>query len=124
MFLDHLVEEGRVIGFLFERIPDFRHATPKDLPLFQQALSKLHQLGTKHRDINKHNFLIHDGKVTLIGFHAVTRCNDARTLTDEFERVQQELQDVSGKGGMVPDEIIPTKAVVVHQHDSRELASR
>lgn len=102
-FLGHLVE-GRVIGFILEQIPNFRHATPEDLPLCQQALSKLHQIGIKHGDINKHNFLVHDGKTTLIDFDVATRCNDTKTLTEEFERLQQELEDVSGRGGMLPVE--------------------
>ena len=101
-FLGHLMEEGRVIGFIIERIPNFRHATPEDLSLCQRALSKLHRIGIKHGDINKHNFLIHDGTATLIDFDAATWCNDTKTLTDEFKRLQQEWEDVSGRGGMLP----------------------
>ena len=57
-FLGHLTEEGRVIGFLIERVFDCRHATPEDLSLCQHTLAKLHKLGIKHGDTNKHNFLI------------------------------------------------------------------
>jgi len=56
-FLAHLTEEGRVIGFLIEKISDFEHATIGDFPLCQNILSKLHRLGIKHGDTNKHNFL-------------------------------------------------------------------
>ena len=99
-FLGHLMEEGRAIGFIIERIASFRHATLEDLPMCQEALSKLHQLGIKHGDINKHNFLIHDGKATLIDFDVATRDNDAKTLADEFGRLEQELCDSSGRGGI------------------------
>lgn len=51
-FLAHLTEEGRVIGFLMARIADCRHATPDDLPLCHSVLSRLHDLGIKHGDIN------------------------------------------------------------------------
>lgn len=98
-FLGHLTEEGRAIGFMIERITDCRHAGPEDLPLCQQVLSKLHQLGIKHGDINKHNFLIQDQKAILIDFDSATRCNDEKTLADEFDRLQQELYDTSGRGG-------------------------
>jgi predicted Ser/Thr protein kinase len=58
-------------------------------------------LGIKHGDINKHNFLIHDEKATLIDFDVATRCNDAKALTEEYHRLQEELQDTSGRGGKI-----------------------
>jgi predicted Ser/Thr protein kinase len=100
--LGHLSEEGRVIGFIIERITNCHHATPEDLPLCQQTLSKLHRLGVKHGDVNKHNFLIHDGTATLIDFENSTRCNDAKVLEgEEFQKLQEELQDTSGRGGRI-----------------------
>ncbi|KAF4964422.1 hypothetical protein FZEAL_10871 [Fusarium zealandicum] len=72
-FLGHLIEEGRVIGFVIARIDNFRHATLEDLPLCLRALAKLHQLGVRHGDTNKHNFLIHEGGVTLIDFDNSSR---------------------------------------------------
>lgn len=100
-FLGHLSEAGRVIGFIIERITDNRHATSDDLSLCQLTLSKLHQLGIKHGDINKHNFLVHNGKATLIDFDNSTRDNDANALDREFRAIQEELQDTSGKGGRI-----------------------
>jgi hypothetical protein len=98
-FLGHISEEGRVIGLIVERITDCRHATPEDLSLCQLTLLRLHQLGIKHGDIDKHNFLVHDGEATLIDFDNSTRYNDAKTLDEEFRALQEELQDVSGRGG-------------------------
>jgi serine/threonine protein kinase len=100
-FLGHLTEEGRVIGFLIELISDCRHATPADLSLCQHTLAKLHQLGIKHGDTNKHNFLIHHGKATLIDFDAAVRCDDPKLLINEFRMLEQELRDASSRGGAV-----------------------
>lgn len=98
-FLGHLSEDGRVIGFIMERITDCRHATPEDLSTCQLALSNLHRLGIKHGDINKHNILIHNGKATLIDFENSTRENDANALDGEFRASLDELHDTSGRGG-------------------------
>ena len=84
-----------------ERIISYRHATSEDLALCQQALSKLHRLSIKHGDINKHNFLIHDDRATLIDFEAAVQCNDAKVLEEEFRRLEKELSDMSGRGGRV-----------------------
>jgi predicted Ser/Thr protein kinase len=100
-FLAHLTEEGRVIGFAMERIINCRHARPDDLALCQQALSKLHRLSIKHGDINKHNFLIHDDRATLIDFDAALRCDNAKVLEEEFRGLEKELSDTSGRGGRV-----------------------
>lgn len=100
-FLGHLSEEGRVIGFIMERITDFRHATPEDLPLSQQALSQLHKLKMKHGDPNKHNILIHDGKATLIDFDHSTLCSDEQALNEEHQLLAVELSDTSGRGGRI-----------------------
>jgi len=100
-FLGHLSEEGRIIGFIIERITDYHHATPEHLSLCQLTLMKLHRLGIKHGDINKHNFLIHDGKATLIDFDHSTQCNDANTLDEEFLTLPEELRDISGRGGKI-----------------------
>jgi hypothetical protein len=54
-FLGHISEDGRAIGFITEKVVDGRHATPDDLSLCQTILSRLHRLGIKHGDVNKHN---------------------------------------------------------------------
>lgn len=97
-FLAHLTEEGRVIGFVMEHIINCRHAGPDDLALCQQALSKLHQLSIKHGDINKLNFLIHDGRATLIDFESALQCDNAKVLEEEFRGLEKELSDTSWRG--------------------------
>lgn len=100
-FLGHVTEEGRVIGFLIARIADCRHATPEDFTLCHSVLSKLHKLGIKHGDINKHNFLIHDGKATLIDFDNASRPASDDELEVEVHELLDQLRDTSGRGGQV-----------------------
>ncbi|KAG6176676.1 hypothetical protein E4U10_000475, partial [Claviceps purpurea] len=58
-FLGHLTEgpNGRIIGFVTEWLDGTRSAEPRDLDGCKKALARLHQLGIKHGDINKFNFL-------------------------------------------------------------------
>ncbi|KAF5127400.1 hypothetical protein E5D57_008330 [Metarhizium anisopliae] len=100
-FLGHLTEQGRVIGFVMARVDDCRHATPEDYTLCYRALSKLHQLGIKHGDTNKHNFLIHQGKATLIDFDNASRGASAQELETELGGLRSQLSDMSGRGGQV-----------------------
>lgn len=100
-FVSHLTEEGRVIGFLIARVTNSRHATIEDLPLCRSALAKLHELGIRHGDINKHNFLIHEGKATLIDFDHASRPAREHELEVEYSKLQEELCDTSGRGGIV-----------------------
>ncbi|KAH8602288.1 hypothetical protein B0O99DRAFT_606179 [Bisporella sp. PMI_857] len=100
-FLGHLTEEGRVIGFLMACISDCRHATTEDFHLCHLTLSKLHQLGIKHGDINKHNFLIHGGKATLIDFDSASRTAGVDELEAELSDLLNQLRDTSGRGGRI-----------------------
>ncbi|KPM46435.1 hypothetical protein AK830_g12 [Neonectria ditissima] len=100
-FLGHLTEQGRVIGFVIARIENSRHATAADLSLCLGALSKLHKLGIRHGDTNKHNFLIHKGGVTLIDFDNASRTASPEELELELEDLQDKLLDSSGKGGRI-----------------------
>jgi tRNA A-37 threonylcarbamoyl transferase component Bud32 len=98
-FLGHLTEECRVIGIVMVRIADCRHATPDDFALCYQALSKLHRIGIKHGDINKHNFLIHAGGATLIDFDNASRTTSSKELETEMCSLQEQLSDMPGRGG-------------------------
>ncbi|KAI1399367.1 alpha-galactosidase A precursor [Hypoxylon fuscum] len=100
-FLRHLIEEGRVIGFILSNISECRHATIEDYALCYEALSKLHRLGIKHGDINKHNFLVHDGKAALIDFDTSSREAQADELEGELRELGDQLRDTSGRGGRV-----------------------
>lgn len=105
-FLGHISEGDRVIGFLISRIIDFHHATIDDLAACTKTLSKLHSLGFKHGDINKHNFLVHDGKATLIDFDGVQTTCDQEELVEELGRLEAELKETSGRGGRIVDGVV------------------
>ncbi|KAF2962983.1 hypothetical protein GQX73_g10595 [Xylaria multiplex] len=99
-FLGHLTEEGRVIGFLIAQVTDYHHATPDDFALCDLALLRLHKLGIKHGDINKHNFLVQGGeKAVLIDFDVASRPLGVDELEDESRELMNRLRDTSGRGG-------------------------
>lgn len=98
-FLGHLVEEGRIIGFVMERIDTARHATPDDLALCQTKLSHLHRLGIIHGDVNKFNFLIADGHVIIVDFECARKCEDPSSFETELRSLAEQLSDTSGRGG-------------------------
>lgn len=102
-FLGHLVEEGRVIGFVLEYIGNARAAGPGDLAACQGVLKKLHALGVKHGDINKHNFLVRDnGGVVLLNFETASKDVDGDELEAEYQRLTETLQDPSMRGVVRP----------------------
>ncbi|GIK06763.1 hypothetical protein Aspvir_002414 [Aspergillus viridinutans] len=98
-FLGHLTEEGRVIGFLMERVPAERHAGPEDLKACQETLSRLHGLGIRHGDINRFNFLICQSKAILIDFDTAQKCDNRDSLSEEWEDLPRRLNDPSNRGG-------------------------
>ncbi|KAJ9301216.1 hypothetical protein DTO271G3_1351 [Paecilomyces variotii] len=98
-FLGHLTENGRVIGFLMERITNARHAGPNDLAACQETLRRLHQLGILHGDINRFNFLIRGSTAVLIDFESARKCDDQDALCEEFDSLPRFLGDESNRGG-------------------------
>ncbi|KAI1188653.1 hypothetical protein F5B17DRAFT_439454 [Nemania serpens] len=81
-FLGHLTEDGR------------------DLAACQRILAKLHALGIKHGDINKHNFLVRDGEAVLVDFETAQKCSDEAELEAEYEHLESSLRDPSRRGGV------------------------
>lgn len=110
-FLGHVTEGERVIGFVVEYIEGAKCAGLEDLVACRHILAKLHALGIKHGDINKHNFLIRDGEAILIDFESAERCDEREELESEFQRLEQSLSDPSCRGGVgsaVISEHVPT----------------
>lgn len=110
-FLCHITEEGRVIGFLMERVADeagdARHATPADLEACTQVLAKLHGLGILHGDINKYNMLVTSKGVTLVDVCTARKCEDTSAFDKEMQSLEVRLRSDSrlGKpGGRFLDE--------------------
>lgn len=98
-FLGHLTENGRVIGILMEYVNDARHAGAQDVEICREVLSQLHQLGVRHGDTNRFNFLIHNSKATLIDFDTAQECDDPDVLLQELQNLTSCLEDLSARGG-------------------------
>ncbi|KAI1129910.1 alpha-galactosidase A [Nemania abortiva] len=101
-FLGHLTENGRVIGFLMEKL-EGRFACLDDLTQCAALLKRLHNLGDLglvHGDVNRHNFIVeesHHGCVRLIDFeHA--QDYDEELAQAELESLSAELAEETGRG--------------------------
>jgi predicted Ser/Thr protein kinase len=99
-FLGYLTEEDRVIGFLMEYV-EGRHATISDLPACETLVRRLHGLGILHGDLNKHSFLVSDGRAVLIDFETAQRSEDSEAMEREMKSLEGQLLDESGIGGVV-----------------------
>ena len=100
-FFGHVTEGdgGRVIGFVVEWLQGARAARSGDLEGCKKALERLHELGIKSGDINKHNFLVRDGHdVVLVDFEMAKR-SPAEELEDEMSVLEASLEGPSFKGG-------------------------
>lgn len=102
-FLGHLTENGRVIGFLMERI-EGRAATLLDLPQCAAVLRTLHSMGMVHGDINKHNFVVElaTGRVRLVDFE-YTADFTPEEGGEELQCLEAALRDESGLGAEVEE---------------------
>ncbi|KAJ5881026.1 alpha-galactosidase A precursor [Penicillium subrubescens] len=83
-FLGHLTEIGR------------------DLQACRGLLSRLHDLGVRHGDTNRFNFLIRDSKAILIDFDTAKKCDDRDLLLPELDSLTACFEDSSGRGGEGP----------------------
>lgn len=98
-FSGHLTENGRVFGFLMERVKGARHAQIQDIDDCREVLSRLHRLGVRHGDTNRFNFLVGELKVTLIDFDTARKCDDKDILLQEMDGLINCFEDTSGRGG-------------------------
>ena len=96
-FLGHIHEDGRVIGLLLKKT-EGRFASIDDMDRCHTALQRLHKLGLRHGDINRHNFLVDADRVTLIDFEHTQENADEDSLREELEGLAAELMDDSGRG--------------------------
>lgn len=81
-----------------EYIADAGHASSKDLPACQEKLKRLHALGIKHGDVNRHNFLIKGQEAILIDVKNANakQCSDPDALQSELDSLAKKL-DTSGR---------------------------
>ena len=99
MFLGHLTENGRVMGFLLEKV-DGDCASTDDLLRCKRALCRLHGMGLIHGDVNPHNFIVDrsKGHVRMIDFeHA--KNYDEKQARLEIESLASQFDEGSGRGG-------------------------
>ncbi|KAK0392555.1 hypothetical protein NLU13_2050 [Sarocladium strictum] len=69
----------------------------------RKALGRLHELGIKLGDINKHNFLVRDGHdVVLVDFETAKRDCSPLELEDEMSTLMSSLEGTSFRGGVEP----------------------
>ena len=67
----------------------------------EKALARLHELGVKSGDINKHNFLVRDGhEVVPVDFEMAKHNCSLQELQDETSALQSSLKDTSFRGGV------------------------
>ncbi|KAK0109554.1 hypothetical protein ONS95_002240 [Cadophora gregata] len=104
-FLGHLTEgkDGRVVGFVVEWVQGARAAGSGDIDSCKKALGRLHELGIKFGDINKHNFLVRDGHdVLLVDFETAKHNCLPQELEDEMKALESSLEDTSFRSGVGP----------------------
>ncbi|KAJ9255178.1 hypothetical protein DTO195F2_6394 [Paecilomyces variotii] len=97
-FLGHVHENGRIMGFLLEKI-EGHPASFQDLGICETALRKLHELGLLHGDVNRYNFLITKEGVKLLDFECFRENASPESMFKELENVRAELVEESGRGG-------------------------
>ncbi|KAI1271329.1 alpha-galactosidase A [Xylaria sp. FL0933] len=97
-FLAHVHENGRIVGFLLEKI-EGRSASSQDLSVCETALRKLYELGLVHGDVNRYNFLVTEEGVKLLDFERLRENASPESMSKELESLRAELVDESGRGG-------------------------
>ncbi|KAF8801441.1 hypothetical protein BYT27DRAFT_7147422 [Phlegmacium glaucopus] len=98
VFIGHLVEHGRVMGFLLEKI-DGHHGEIGDLEACQSIVKRLHSLGIVHGDLNKYNFIVGPTRTTLIDFERAVKNGSKEAMQKEFAGLTEQLTEETGRGG-------------------------
>lgn len=103
LFLAHVTEQGRTIGLLVEKV-EGRAAAIEDLEGCRAVLSTVHERGLLHGDVNRYNFIVGDGGVTLIDFETSCESQDAALLAAEMASLEEQLVETTGRGaGFLPE---------------------
>lgn len=93
-FLAHVHENGRIMGFLLEKV-EGRSASIQDLKVCEGALGRLHELGLVHGDVKWCNFLVQEKGAQLIDFECTRESVDGDLMCKELETLRTELVDES-----------------------------
>ena len=97
-FLGHLVEHGRVMGFLIEKI-DGGNGEIGDLEACESIVKRLHSLGIVHGDLNKYNFIVEPNRTTLIDFENAIKNGSKEAMQKEIACLTEQLTEETGRGG-------------------------
>ncbi|KAM9875415.1 alpha-galactosidase A [Verticillium dahliae] len=97
-FLAHVHENGRIMGFLLEKL-EGRPASFQDLSVCETALGKFHERGLVHGDVNRYNFLVTEEGAKLLDFERFRENASPKSMSKELENLRAELVDESGRGG-------------------------
>lgn len=97
-FLAHVTENGRVTGFLLEKVEGGR-AEVGDLDRCREVVLRLHALGVVHGDLNRHNFIVSPSEVTLIDFADSTIGGSTTAMEEELLQLPSLLEEDTGRGG-------------------------
>ncbi|KAI0874181.1 alpha-galactosidase A [Hypoxylon argillaceum] len=108
-FLGHLTENGRVIGFLIEKL-EGRVACLDNLTQCAALLKRLHGLGLVHGDVNRYNFIVEEccrGCVVRLVDLEHAQDYDEKLAHAELESLPAELAEETGRGSsitrLIPD---------------------
>lgn len=107
-FVGNITEEGRVIGFLMGMVVDAQRADPDDIESCREVLGRLHALGIKHGDVNRHNFLAAGKRTWLIDFDGAEKCEDGNILAEEKASLEEQLNETTGRGGVTINGVVQT----------------
>lgn len=97
-FLGHVHENGRIMGFIVEKL-EGRPASYGDLSGCETAIRQLHGIGLLHGDVNRYNFLVTGEGVKLLDFECAQENASSDSMSKELENVRGGLTDESGLGG-------------------------
>lgn len=97
-FLGHLTENGRVMGFLIEKLAG-RHAGIEDLEGCLEVVKTFHRTGMVHGDLCKYNFLVEEGGIAkLIDFENASSMDCVEDEEDEINGLAEQLAEDDGRG--------------------------
>ena len=96
-----MTENGRVIGFLLEKI-EGEVASIEELPACEKVLRRLHAMGLVHGDVYRHNFVVNRsvGGVCLVDFEHAREFNETQARM-EIESLRDQLTEETRRRGTV-----------------------
>jgi len=101
-FLGHLHENGRVVGLLLAYMEGRRPQTEQDYGMCASVLSRLHNLGLVHGDVNLDNFIVTGIEAKLVDFETC-RSGTVDERMMEVKRLEREFEEDSRRGALADE---------------------